>query len=197
MPAAFHAGVNDILLIAFGLALRELLGTKAPIGIDVEGHGRHEELGAEVDLSRTVGWFTTKYPVALSVGGLDWAQIASGAAPLGALVKDAKEQLRALPDPLTYGLLRYLNSEVAVGDSDPVIGFNYLGRMGGAAELSDQFWRLGPDGLASGAATVVALPLAHTLELNAVTMDHASRPTVAGELDVGGLGGRCHPDRAA
>ena len=103
VPAAFHAGVNDILLVAFGLALRELLGTKAPIGIDVEGHGRHEELSAEVDLSRTVGWFTTKYPVALNVGGLDWAQIASGAAPLGALVKDAKEQLRALPDPLTYG----------------------------------------------------------------------------------------------
>ena len=197
VPAAFHAGVNDILLVAFGLALRELLGTKAPIGIDVEGHGRHEELSAEVDLSRTVGWFTTKYPVALSAGQLDWAQIASGAAPLGALVKDAKEQLRALPDPLTYGLLRYLNSEVAVEDSDPVIGFNYLGRMGGTAELSDQFWRLGPDGLASGAATVVALPLAHTLELNAGHHGQRGRPTVAGELDVGGLGGRCHPDRAA
>jgi glycopeptidolipid biosynthesis protein len=176
VPAAFHAGVNDVLLIAFGLALRGLLGTKAPIGIDVEGHGRHEELSAEVDLSRTVGWFTTKYPVALNVGGLHWHQIASGAAPLGALVKDAKEQLRALPDPLTYGLLRYVNSEVAVGDSDPVIGFNYLGRMGGAAELSDELWRVGPDGLTSGAATVVDLPLAHALELNAVTMDSEAGP---------------------
>ena len=176
VPAAFHAGVNDILLIAFGMALRELLDTKAPIGIDVEGHGRHEELSAEVDLSRTVGWFTTKYPVALSVGGLGWAQISSGAAPLGALVKDAKEQLRALPDPLTYGLLRYLNSEAAVGDSDPVIGFNYLGRMGGAAGVSDQLWRVGPDGLTSGAATVVDLPLAHALELNSVTMDSEAGP---------------------
>ena len=71
VPAAFHAGVQDILLIAFGLAVAEFLGTGgAPIGIDVEGHGRHEELGADVDLSRTVGWFTTKYPVALAVGGL-------------------------------------------------------------------------------------------------------------------------------
>ena len=71
VPAAFHAGVQDILLIAFGLALAQFLGTGgAPVGIDVEGHGRHEELGAEVDLSRTVGWFTTKYPVSLRLG---WA----------------------------------------------------------------------------------------------------------------------------
>ena len=46
VPAAFHAGVNDILLIAFGLAWAKLLGTDAPIGMDVEGHGRHEELSA-------------------------------------------------------------------------------------------------------------------------------------------------------
>ena len=45
VPAAFHAGVHDILLIAFALAWAEFLGTgAAPIGIDVEGHGRHEEL---------------------------------------------------------------------------------------------------------------------------------------------------------
>ena len=98
----------------------------------MEGHGRHEELGAEVDLSRTVGWFTTKYPVALTLGGLDWAQVVAGEAALGAVVKDAKEQLRALPDPLSYGLLRYLNPEVDLGGSDPPIGFNYLGRLGGA-----------------------------------------------------------------
>ena len=101
VPAAFHAGMHDILLIAFGLAVAEFLGTGgAPIGIDVEGHGRHEELAADVDLSRTVGWFTTKYPVSLAVGGLSWAQVVAGEAALGAVIKDAKEQLRALPDPL-------------------------------------------------------------------------------------------------
>ena len=107
----------------------------APIAIDVEGHGRHEELAAStiVDLSRTVGWFTTKYPVALAVGGLSWAQVIAGDAALGAAIKDAKEQLRALPDPLTYGLLRYLNADVDLDASDPPIGFNYLGRQGGTA----------------------------------------------------------------
>ncbi len=133
VPAAFHAGVHDILLIAFGLACAEFLGTGgAPVGIDVEGHGRVEELAADVDLTRTVGWFTTLYPAALRVGGLDWAQVVAGGAGLGALVKDAKEQLRALPDPLTYGLLRYLNPEVELAESDPRIGFNYLGRLGAA-----------------------------------------------------------------
>ncbi len=174
VPAAFHAGVNDILLIAFALAVAEFLGTGgAPIGIDVEGHGRHEELGAEVDLSRTVGWFTTKYPVSLAVGGLGWAQVLAGEAGLGAVIKDAKEQLRALPDPLSYGVLRYLNPEVELAGSDPPIGFNYLGRLGGpAAEASGDVWRPCQDGLSlTGAAAAVPMPLGHTVELNAATVD--------------------------
>ena len=179
VPAAFHAGVQDILLVAFGLAVAEFLGTgRAPVGIEVEGHGRDEELAAGVDLTRTVGWFTTLYPVALSVGGLEWGQVATGEAGLGALVKDAKEQLRALPDGLTYGLLRYLNPEVELAGSDPVIAFNYLGRLGAAAgELSEDFWRLCPQGLSLvGAAAAIPMPLAHTVELNAVTADTDGGP---------------------
>ncbi|OBJ25110.1 non-ribosomal peptide synthetase [Mycobacterium colombiense] len=178
VPAAFHAGVQDILLIAFGLAWTQFVGTGAPIAIDVEGHGRNEELGPQVDLSRTVGWFTAKYPVSLRIGGLSWGQVIGGDAALGGLIKDAKEQLRALPDGLTYGLLRYLNPDAALDDSDPVIGFNYLGRLGGgAAELSADLWQLDPDSFAlAGAAGAVALPLPHTVELNAGTMDTAEGP---------------------
>ena len=179
VPAAFHAGVHDILLIAFGLAWAEFLGTGgAPIGIDVEGHGRQEEIAADVDLSRTVGWFTTKYPVSLAVGGLSWAQVVAGEAALGAAIKDAKEQLRALPGGLTYGVLRYLNPDVDLDAVDPLIGFNYLGRLGAAAsELSDEFWRVCQDGLAvAGASVAIPLPLAHTVELNASTADTDSGP---------------------
>ena len=174
VPAAFHAGVHDILLIAFALAWAEFSGTGgAPIGIDVEGHGRHEELAADVDLTRTVGWFTTKYPVALAIGGLDWAQVLAGEAALGAVIKEAKEQLRALPDGLTYGLLRYLNPEVDLDSVDPPIGFNYLGRLGvAAAELSDDFWRVCQDaGAVAGASAAIPMPLAHSVELNAGTVD--------------------------
>ncbi|OBK94862.1 non-ribosomal peptide synthetase, partial [Mycobacterium sp. 1165178.9] len=180
VPAAFHAGVHDILLIAFALAVAEFSGRPgARIGIDVEGHGRHEELATDVDLTRTVGWFTTKYPAALSVGGLTWGQVVGGDAALGALVKDAKEQLRALPDPLSYGLLRYLNPEVELTDPDPVIGFNYLGRLGAAAEVFDDLWRVNRDGLSlSGAVSgmPMAMPMSHTVELNAGTLDTESGP---------------------
>ena len=173
VPAAFHAGIHDILLIAFGLAWNEFLGSGgARIGIDVEGHGRAEELAADVDLSRTVGWFTTKYPVSLTVGGLGWAQVIAGEAALGPVIKDAKEQLRALPDGLTYGLLRYLNPDVDLAGSDPPIGFNYLGRLGAAADGSGGGWRISQDGLSViGAAAAVPMPLMHTVELNAGTVD--------------------------
>jgi non-ribosomal peptide synthase protein (TIGR01720 family) len=174
VPTAFHAGVHDVLLIAFGLAVAEFLGTgRAPIGIDVEGHGRADELADGVDLSRTVGWFTTKYPVALSVGGLDWTQVRGGGTALGGLVKDAKEQLRALPDGLTYGLLRYLNPDVELAESDPSIGFNYLGRLGASAgQSSGEVWRVSQNGMSmTGAAADIPMPLMHTVELNASTVD--------------------------
>ncbi|MCB0940279.1 MAG: amino acid adenylation domain-containing protein [Mycobacterium sp.] len=181
VPAAFHAGVQDILLIAFGLAFQEFLGTGAvPIGIDVEGHGRDEELARDVDLSRTVGWFTAKYPVALHLGEISWEQVVAGEAALGAVIKDAKEQLRALPDGLTYGLLRYLNPDVALDAADPGIGFNYLGRLGaGAGELSEDLWRIDADAAELTAqAGKVATPLGHTVELNAGTMDTEAGPTL-------------------
>nr|WP_083341803.1 non-ribosomal peptide synthetase [Mycobacterium talmoniae] len=179
VPAAFHAGVHEILLIGFGLALAEFLGTGAePIGIDVEGHGRQEELASDVDLSRTVGWFTTKYPVALALGGLSWAQVVTGGPALGAAVKNAKEQLRALPDGLTYGLLRYLNSDVELPGPDPAIGFNYLGRSGAAGEACEKLWRVVDWGslFADRANAGVPMPLAHTVELNAGTVDTDAGP---------------------
>ena len=179
VPAAFHAGINDILLIAFALACAEFLGTGgAPIAIDAEGHGRQEELAADVELSRTVGWFTTKYPVALAVGGLAWAQVVAGEPGLGPLIKDAKEQLRALPDPLTYGVLRYLNPDVGLGGSDPPIGFNYLGRLGATGvETSGDIWEIRQDGWSvTGAAAAVPMPVMHTVELNAGTVDTDTGP---------------------
>ncbi|WP_120313309.1 non-ribosomal peptide synthetase, partial [Mycolicibacterium elephantis] len=182
VPAAFHAGTQDILLIAFGLAVAELLGTgNSRIGIDVEGHGRHEDLaglGADVDLSHTVGWFTAKYPVALAVDRLPWAQVVAGDAALGAVLKDAKEQLRALPDGLTYGLLRYLSSHADLDGDDPAIGFNYLGRLGGpSGDGSGDAWRISPDGVSlTSVSAAVPMPLVHTLELNSATVDTAAGP---------------------
>ncbi|MCB0946627.1 MAG: non-ribosomal peptide synthetase, partial [Mycobacterium sp.] len=131
-----------------------------------------------VDLSRTVGWFTAKYPVALSLGEISWEQVVAGDAPLGAVIKDAKEQLRALPDGVTYGLLRYLNPDVALDAADPAIGFNYLGRLG-TGELSDDLWRMDADAQSLlSAAAAIDMPLMHTVGLNAGTLDTESGPTL-------------------
>ncbi|MGN6337593.1 condensation domain-containing protein, partial [Mycobacterium sp.] len=179
VPAAFHAGVQDILLIGFALAWAQFLGAHGvPISIDVEGHGRHEELAPDVDLTRTVGWFTTKYPVPLTIGELSWAKVVAGEAALGAVIKDAKEQLRALPDGLTYGLLRYLNPEVELPESDPAIGFNYLGRLAApAGNAPGDGWRLCQEGLSlTGAVAAISMPLAHTVEVNAGTVDTDAGP---------------------
>ncbi|KUH97780.1 non-ribosomal peptide synthetase, partial [Mycobacterium sp. IS-3022] len=177
VPAALHAGVQDILLIAFALACQKFLATHNPIVIDVEGHGREEDIAPEVSLSRTVGWFTTKYPVALALEPLRWRTVVTGDAALGSLIKNAKEQLRALPDGMTYGVLRYLNTSAELPDPDPSIGFNYLGRLDAGITVPEDMWRLCADGMAStDAATAVPMPLAHTLELNTATVDSVNGP---------------------
>src|SRR5205085_1068108 len=65
------------------------------------------------------------------------------------------------------------NTEVELAGSDPTVGFNYLGRLGaGAAALSDDLWRIAADSLSTtDVASAVPMPLAHTVELNAATMD--------------------------
>ncbi|MBO0885584.1 MAG: non-ribosomal peptide synthetase, partial [Mycobacterium sp.] len=110
-------------------------------------------------------------------GGLSWAQVVAGESALGAVVKDAKEQLRALPDPLTYGVLRYLNPEVDLDGPDPVVGFNYLGRLGGPAHVSDDLWQISEEGSSvSRANAAVPMTLGHTVELDAVTVDTDTGP---------------------
>ena len=120
VPAAFHGGINEVLLTGLVLALADwrrrrdgTSHTSHAVLIDLEGHGR-EELFADVDLSRTVGWFTSLFPLRLDPGPLDLDEALSGGAALGRALKAIKEQLRALPDHgLGYGLLRYLNPQSA------------------------------------------------------------------------------------
>ncbi|MCA1559764.1 MAG: condensation domain-containing protein [Acidobacteria bacterium] len=105
LPAAFHASVPDVLLTALTLAVQDWRRTHGPVLLDVEGHGRAAVDG--VDLSRTIGWFTSLYPVRLDPKTTDRHDV-------GRALKNIKEQLRALPDHgLGYGLLRYLNPETA------------------------------------------------------------------------------------
>nr|UUG66814.1 Lyd4 [Streptomyces sp.] len=178
--AALRVNVQELLLIALGTALaQQHQHFGAPFRIDVEGHGRHDEVGDGIDLTDTVGWFTAKHPVALTAVPLDRDTVLAGGAALGDWVKDAKEQLRAVPDGLTYGLLKYLDDTADLPGADPAVGFNYLGRRGAQGTGDDQDdWRiLGP--LESPDArrfTSQPMLLPHTVDINAVVLDHEGQP---------------------
>src|SRR6185295_4696061 len=108
VPPVYRTQVNDVLLAGFARALSAWTGSAA-IQVDLEGHGR-EEIAADLDVSRTVGWFTALYPVRLDLAG---TAEGSGAGPGGAL-RAVKERLRAIPNRgLGFGLLRYLGDEEA------------------------------------------------------------------------------------
>ena len=101
--------------------------------VALEGHGREEDVVPGADLSRTVGWFTSIFPVRLDPGPVDVADALAGGPAAGSALKRVKEQLRAVPDRgLGYGLLRHLNPETAAELAAlpaPQISFNYLGRF--------------------------------------------------------------------
>ncbi|MGH3847092.1 MAG: condensation domain-containing protein, partial [Pseudonocardiaceae bacterium] len=130
--------------------------------IALEGHGR-EEILPGVELSRTVGWFTSLFPVVLGVGfDAGW----------GGLLKSVKEQLRAIPQRgLSYGVLRYLTPDSGLGaDLSPQISMNYLGQWGAAGQSRTTQ----PDGLYRG-------------WVDALAPDHAPDSVRPHLLDVIGL----------
>ncbi|WP_025214734.1 non-ribosomal peptide synthase/polyketide synthase [Pseudomonas brassicacearum] len=156
-PAAYRTQVNDLLLTA----LARVIGRWTTDGstlIQLEGHGR-EALFDEVDLSRSVGWFTSLFPVRLTP-----------AATAGESIKAIKEQLRAIPDKgLGFGVLRYLGDEptrrTLQALPKPRITFNYLGQFdSGFAEEADGLFS--PASESAGEPQSPLAPLDNWLTLN-------------------------------
>lgn len=120
---AYGTEINDILLSALSLSLSEWTGDSQFV-IGLEGHGR-EELYDNLDLSKTVGWFTSVYPVQLDVP-LDGSLIS--------LIAGTKEMIRTIPNKgIDYGILKYITSDVDINnalDCDIYqLVFNYLGNF--------------------------------------------------------------------
>jgi non-ribosomal peptide synthase protein (TIGR01720 family) len=125
LPHSYFIRINEGLLMALWQTLTQHAGLREVL-VDVEGHGR-EALSDDLDVSRTIGWFTTHYPVRL--------KMEEGQLPPHELLKKVKQQLRDIPHHgMGYGLLRYLNRN---GDAAqklrsvpaPEILFNYLGQL--------------------------------------------------------------------
>jgi amino acid adenylation domain-containing protein/non-ribosomal peptide synthase protein (TIGR01720 family) len=161
VPAAYHAQVNDVLLTALAAALSQWAGGDRVL-VDVEGHGR-EDLFESFDLSRTVGFFTSLFPVAL--------EVAEGGP--GEALKSVKEQLRRIPAKgLGYGVLRYLSCEPVAIERlralpRPAVSFNYLGQVD--ASLSSGPFRFAQE--SAGPDQGERARRAHLLDVVAIAKD--------------------------
>jgi non-ribosomal peptide synthase protein (TIGR01720 family) len=129
VPAVYHTQINDVLLTALVEAFAEWTG-RWTLLVGLEGHGR-EDLFEDVDLSRTVGWFTSLFPVLLDV---------SAALDPGSALKSVKEQLRAVPHRgIGYGVLRWLGRNDSLPAPQPEVSFNYLGQLDDSPDAAFRF----------------------------------------------------------
>ncbi|MGW0179001.1 amino acid adenylation domain-containing protein [Nocardia sp. NPDC003345] len=136
VPGMYRCGVVDPLLAALALAVRNWRARRgvdsAVTRIRLEGHGREESVVPGSDITRTVGWFTTAYPVALDLSDIDPRAALAGGKSTAALLRSVKEQLVAVPGRgIGFGLLRRLapetGGELGAG-AVAQIGFGYRDR---------------------------------------------------------------------
>ena len=160
VPRAYSTEINDVLLTALALTWRDWTGTGSVL-LDLEGHGRGEWL-PELDVSRTVGWFTAQYPLRLRLAETDG---------LAEAIRSVKEQVRAVPSHgVGFGALRHVSEEPGLAAElaalpQPQVLFNYFGQAerGLAAGLQ---WRVLPRDPASDISPLTRRT--HLLEINGV-----------------------------
>jgi amino acid adenylation domain-containing protein/non-ribosomal peptide synthase protein (TIGR01720 family) len=155
VPAVYNTQINDVLLTALVQSFAEWTG-KSSLLVDVEGHGR-EELFPDIDLSRTVGWFTALFPMKLTLDS-------------GKALKAIKEQVRACQKRgINYGILRYLSQNPEIRQqlktaSPAQVSFNYLGQFD--QELPDSpSWKIASE--SAGAEQSISGDRTHLIEVNA------------------------------
>ncbi len=138
VPATYNTQINEALLTALAQAFAEWTGS-SNLRIDLEGHGR-EDLFADLDVSRTVGWFTSVFPLTLSLRDTQPSQA----------IRDIQEQLNRVPQRgIGFGLLRYLNRNRELAEKfcalpQSQISFNYLGQYAQAFG-QDSLFALAPE----------------------------------------------------
>ncbi|WP_164020355.1 non-ribosomal peptide synthase/polyketide synthase [Pyxidicoccus trucidator] len=157
VPSAWRAQINDVLLTALARALSEWTGQSGVL-VNLEGHGR-EELFDDVDVSRTVGWFTSFTPVLLPVPS-------NGSA--GECLRSVRDSLRLLPHRgIGFGLLKWLGpAEIAQrlqALPSPQVAFNYLGQLDASAS-SNRLFSLSNESAGPSTAPLSSRP--HVLEVN-------------------------------
>ncbi|MCP5107613.1 MAG: non-ribosomal peptide synthetase, partial [bacterium] len=158
---AYNTEINDILLAALGLALKEWANIETP-AVTLEGHGR-EAVIAGLEINRTAGWFTTQFPVILDMKHSD---------DLSYQVRFIKETLRKIPGKgFGYGVLKHLTpASKKTGLTftlEPQISFNYLGEFD--LERMDEVFRMSGLKTGDGASPELERPLA--LAVNGIILE--------------------------
>ncbi|MEH1817514.1 MAG: amino acid adenylation domain-containing protein [Nostoc sp.] len=161
VPGAYNTQINDVLLTALVQTFTRWTGSHSLL-IDLEGHGR-EDLFEDVDLSRTVGWFTSIFPVLLKLEDRN---------DPGEVIKSVKEQLRRIPNRgIDYGIWRYLSSD----ESDRLkafpkaeLSFNYLGQFD-QTQLANLGWKYAQE--SSGSIHSPKGQRSHLLTVNGLVVE--------------------------
>jgi non-ribosomal peptide synthase protein (TIGR01720 family) len=168
VPQAYNTQINDILLTALVQAFGRWTGSYKLL-LDMEGHGR-ENVIESLNLSRTVGWFTSIYPVFLTLENLDH---------LGECLKSIKEQLRQIPNRgFDYGIGYYLNSDLTIQSQlknypKAQVSFNYLGQFT-SHQIGEIGWKLSQE--SSGSIHSPLGQRSHLIAIHGIVVD--------GQLDV-------------
>ncbi|MFF7163701.1 amino acid adenylation domain-containing protein [Streptomyces sp. NPDC008086] len=170
-PLTATASVQDVLLTALALAVPAWRDASGPASVSapdpsvliaLEGHGREEHLLPGADLSSTLGWFTSVFPVRLD----------PGPPPAADQVRRVRDQLAALPDKgVGYGLLRHLDPEAnrqLAQLPEPQIQFNYLGRMTMGERRDNAVFTSAPETGAMGGRADPEMPAPYALVVGAV-----------------------------
>ncbi|WP_158889711.1 non-ribosomal peptide synthetase [Amycolatopsis anabasis] len=167
----YRASMQDAVLAALAVAITRVRGGDAVL-VETEGHGREDDL----DLSRTVGWFTTVVPQRLDLAGID-----SDTNPGRVLtrVKDARSRVPAHGHG--FGILRYLHAEsaaelAALGRAEVLV--NYLGRFGTDEPGAERDWAPGGRYAGLGGDLDPEVPVTHPLEVNAVVTEQDGEPVL-------------------
>ncbi len=174
-PRAYKTQINEVLLASLWLALHRWSGGRH-FNIDMEGHGR-ETLGESLDLSGTVGWFTSIYPLHLACE----LEAKGGATDLATLIAACKKTLRAVPNKgMGFGVLRYMSEDReiirAAEANAATISFNYLGRFGQARPADAVF---SPLRFNSEQVVATDYRLSHRLSVNGIIENEALAFSIA------------------
>ncbi|OZD24475.1 hypothetical protein CH248_05875, partial [Rhodococcus sp. 06-156-4a] len=191
VPHVLSAEINDVLLGGLAIAVGAWRGrrgtTDGRLLIGLEGHGREENIVSGADLSRTIGWFTSFFPVVLDTADVDPVRAVLDPKSAAEAVLRIKEQLAAVPDRgIGFGMLWHLNPEVGerLGSGrGPQIGFNYLGQFaGGDAADENAAWDLAPELPGIDAYETAGQSIDSAADINIAAVPEGDGWTLSGDI---------------